>query len=316
MYNEKNMTIYEMYLESNKARNFETINTTYKMYKSRMINFLAFLKNEEGNKLLLSENTLKNCVTILERYINHCREAGNNNQTINNKLTAISSFYIWCVKRDLIKYHPFQHKLDRLKRGAFDKRRESYFLSVEDIIKARVLMEHNEKRFDLQSRLLWELFLESAARISAISELKLSQLDLKNGYFKNVKEKGNKIIDLIFLDNTEKILVEWLSYRKEKNIESEYLFITKQNGVFVKMQQSTIRARIKAIGKLIGYDDIYPHTLRKTAINLLNNLTDINFAAEYAHHNDTQTTKKHYIKSKTAIENRNKLLQIRKERGF
>lgn len=67
-------------------------------------------------------------------------------------------------------------------------------------------MEHNSKRFDIQSRLLWELFLESAARISAISNLKLSQLDIRAGYFKDVKEKGNKIVDIIFLDNTEKII--------------------------------------------------------------------------------------------------------------
>lgn len=224
MYNKANIEIYEMYLESNKARNYETLNTTYKIYKSNMLQFMSYLKTHEGNKLLLSEATIKNCVSILERYINYCRNLGNNNQTINNKLTAISSFYIWCVKRDLIKYHPFQHKLDRLRKGDFDKRRESYFLSIEDIIKARILMEHNSK--------------------------------------------------------------------------------------------STIRARIKKIGELIGYDRLYPHTLRKTAINLLSNLSDINFASEYANHTSTKVTKDHYIKRATGAENRDKILQIRREKGL
>ncbi|MBC2855229.1 tyrosine-type recombinase/integrase [Cetobacterium sp. 2A] len=315
-YNEKNMQIYDMYLESNKARNFETINTTYKMYKSRMIDYLSYLKEKEGNKLLLSEATIKSCVNILERYINHCRDKGNNNQTINNKLTAISSFYIWCVKRDLIKYHPFQHKLDRLRNGRFDKRRESYYLSIEDIMRAKILMEHNSKKFDIQSRLMWELFLESAARISAISNLKLSQLDLKGGYFKNVKEKGNKIVDIIFLDNTEKLLREWLNERENKGIISDLLFITKRNGEIVQMQQSTIRARIKKIGELIGYEQLYPHTLRKTAINLLSNLSDINFASEYANHSDTKVTKEYYIKTKSGAENRDKILQIRRSKGL
>ena len=40
-YNQKNMEVYEMYLDSNKARNYETMNTTYKMYKSRMIDYLS-----------------------------------------------------------------------------------------------------------------------------------------------------------------------------------------------------------------------------------------------------------------------------------
>jgi integrase/recombinase XerC len=281
-----------------------------------MMDYLKFLKKYENNKLLLSENTLKNCVSILERYINYCREKGNNNQTINNKLTSISSFYIWCVKRDLIKYHPFQHKLDRLKQGDFDKRRDSYFLTFEDIIKARILMEHNPKKFDIQSKLLWELFLESAGRISAISNLKLSQLDLKNGYFKNVKEKGNKIVDIIFLDNTEKLLYEWIEKRKKERIEIDELFVTKRKNQYVQMQQSTIRTRIKKIGMLIGYDKLYPHSLRKTSINLINNLSDINFASEYANHNSTKVTKEHYIKSKTAKENRDKILQLRRSKGL
>lgn len=315
-YNKANYEVYEMYLQSNKARNYESMSTTYRVYKSNMLQYLQYLQKHEGNRLLLSENTIKNCVSILEKYINHCRENGNNNQTINNKLTAISSFYIWCVKRDLITHHPFQHKLDRLKKGAFDKRRESYYLSVEDIIKARILMQHNSKKFDIQSRLLWELMLESANRISAIQNLKLNQLDLAGGFFKEVKEKGNKMVDVIFLNNTEKILREWLEFRKINNIQSGYLFVTKENGEYRQMAQSTIRARIKRIGELIGYDKLYPHTLRKTSVNILNNLSDITTASEFANHSDTKTTREHYIKQKSALENRQKILQIRRERGL
>lgn len=314
--NIQNTEIYEMYLDSNKARNYETINTTYKIYKSRMLCYMAYLKQEEDDKLLLAEETLKKSVQILERYINYCRDQGNNNQTINNKLTAISSFYIWCVKRDLITHHPFQHKLDRLRKGEFDKRRESYFLSIEDIIKARILMEHNKSKYDIQSRLIWELFLDSAARISAVSNLKLSQLDLRGGYFKNAREKGNKIVDIIFLDNTEKLLRKWIIYREENKIKSDYLFLTKMKGRYTQMAQGTIRARIKKIGQLIGYDELYPHTLRKTAINLLSNMTDLNFASEFANHSDTKVTKDHYIKAKSGSENRARLVQIRQERGL
>ena len=315
-FNKENIEIYSMYLESNKARNHETMKTTYKIYKSNMYQYMLFLQKYEGNKLLLSDATLKNCVSILERYINFCRNIGNNNQTINNKITSISSFYIWCLKRDFIKFHPFQHKLDRLKKGDFDKRRESFFLSIEDVIKARILMEHNKKKFDLQHRLLWELFLESAARISAIQNLKLEQLDLKNGFFKGAKEKGNKMVDILFMNNTESVLKEWLDYRKEKEINSEYLFVTKKDSTHIRMSQSTIRNRIKKIGELIGYDQLYPHTLRKTSINILNNLSDINIASEYANHSDTKVTRDHYIKAKTGAENRQKIMQIRREKGL
>lgn len=305
-----------MYLESNKARNFETMDTTYKIYKNRMLSYMKYLKQHENDLFLLDTDFLKNSLSVLERYINYCRENGNNNQTINNKLTAISSFYIWCVKRNLIIYHPFNHKLDRLKSGKFDRRRENYFLTIEEIIKARILMEHNSKEYDIQSRLLWELFLDSAARISAIQSLKISQLDLKNGYFRDVKEKGGKITDIIFLDNSEIILKEWLEYREKNQIQSDYLFIVKSKNKYVQMKQNTIRNRIKKIGKLIGYERLYPHTLRKTAINILSNIVDLNFASEYANHNSTKVTKEHYIKRKTGIENRQKLIQLKREKGF
>lgn len=87
-YNKANMEVYQMYLDSNKARNYETLNTTYRVYESNMKGFMKYLQKYEGNRLLLSDNTIKYCVPILERFINHCREQGNNNQTINNKLTC------------------------------------------------------------------------------------------------------------------------------------------------------------------------------------------------------------------------------------
>ena len=88
-------------------------------------------------------------------------------------------------------------------------------------------MQHNYKSFDIQSRLLWELFLESACRISAIQNLTLSQLDFKAGYFTGVREKGNKMVDVIYLDNTEKVLIEWLEKRKELKIRCRFFICNK-----------------------------------------------------------------------------------------
>lgn len=318
-YNQINFELYQMYLNSNKARNFETLKTTYKVYESNMKQYMKYLQKYEGNRLLLSEGTIKNCVSILERYINHCRQLGNNNQTINNKLTAISSFYIWCVKRDLISHHPFMHKLDRLKKGTFDRRRKDIFLSVEDVIKARVLMQHNPKKFDIQSQLLWDLFLESGNRISCLQRLKMSQLNLKEGYFENALEKGRKVVDVIFFDKTEKLLYDWISERKLKKIDedTDFLFVTKYKNKYKQMEQSTFRKRLKKIGSLIDYENIYPHALRKSALNLLTNMSgDINMTADFANHNDIKTTKEHYTKKKTAQENRAKIKQLYKEKGI
>lgn len=100
---EKNKEIFETYLNSKCAVNSRTKDTTYRTYRNSMYFFMEFLHFHEGNRYLLSDDTIKKIVEILERFIIYCRNSGNNNRTINGKITAISSFYKWAVKRNLIK---------------------------------------------------------------------------------------------------------------------------------------------------------------------------------------------------------------------
>lgn len=250
-------------------------------------------------------------MSILERYINNCRDRGNNNQTINNKLTAISSFYIWCVKRNIIQFHPFQNKLDRLKKCGMDKRRESYFLNTEEIVKAKVLMAHN--KFKIIDRILWELMLDSGARISAIQNIKIGQIDFAKGIIRGVKEKGGKVVDLMFFDSTSRLLLEYINSLNNKS-SSDFLFNSLKSK-YKPISQETIRYKIRNIGKIIGYDNLYPHTLRKTSINMLYNLGGIEIASEYANHTDYKVTKDHYIKQKSTEENKNTICLLKSKYG-
>lgn len=81
------------------------------------------------------------------------------------------------------------------------------------------------------------------------------------------------------------------------------------------MSKSTIRDRVKKIGKFVGIDNLYPHSLRKTSINLIAKTAGIDLA-EFANHSGTDVTKKHYVKKTSAKERKNKLLEIRKKAGF
>ncbi len=316
MENNKNWEIYGEYLNSCVSRNESTKNTTYKTYLNNMKQFIQYIKECENNRYLLSKDTLKVIVNILEKYTRYCREIKKNNaQTINNKITAISSFYIWAVKRNLIEHHPFREKLDRLKITDTEKRRNNYYLSYTDILTVSIKLEML-KNFDLQDRLIWELLLDSGCRISALHSLRISQLDLENNLILNVREKENKIVDLIFFRTTKKILIKFMEFRKQKEITSEYLLVTKYGGIFKQMSKSTIRDRVRKIGKLLGIKNLYPHALRKTSINLLANMGNIDIASEFANHSGIDVTKKHYIQKKSSIEKRNKLLEIRKKSGI
>ena len=313
MQNNKNWKIYKEYLNSCITRNEAVKNTTYRTYSNSMKQFIEYLRQYENNYYLLDKKKSKNMVGILERYIRYCREVkGNNARTINNKITAISSFYIWAVKRDLVDVHPFRDKLDRLKVTDVEKRRKSYYLSSKEIVEIQVKMKLSEK-YDLQDRIIFNLIIDTACRISALQSIKLENIDLENGIITGIVEKEQKIVEFAIFEETIELIKEWLKCRND-NIE--YLLITKYNGVFKQMSKSTIRDRVRKIGKLAEIDNLYPHSLRKTSINLLAEVGGIDLASEFANHSGIDVTKKHYIKKKSARDRKEKLIQMRKKIGF
>ena len=312
----ENVEIYLEYLNSCKSSSWETWETTYKTYCNNFKLFLVWFQKNYKNRFLLSKDTLLEMPGIIESYRNYCRSLGNSKRTLMNKTTSISTFYAWCVRRNKIKYHPFDSKLDRLRFTEKDKVRSSYFLTTEQILTVRLYMQVESKKYDLQDRILWELFLDSACRISAIQSLKISQLDLENGYFKDVKEKEGYIVNAFFFQKCKDLIKEWLEYRENKEIKSEWLFITKYKNTYKQMTQGAIRGRIKKLGKILGIEDLYPHTLRKTAINLINNLAGLGLASSYANHSNSGVTSKHYIAKANPIEIRNSIINARKKLGI
>ena len=83
-----------------------------------------------------------------------------------------------------------------------------------------------------------------------------------------------------------------------------------------KLIKFSKRERIKKMGKILSIEDLYPHTLRKTSINLINNLAGLGIAATYANHSSSGVTSKHYIKKQSAEEVRNLLILERKKLGI
>lgn len=262
----------------------------------------------------MSADTQKNFTDIWERYCSHCMMKGNNKRTIANKRTAISTFFEWCLKRKMIKVNPFIY-IEKLKITASDKVRESYFLTAKEIWEINYTMKNNIKDFDIQDRLLFNLFLDSGARISEIYNLKLGQLNLEEMLFEEVRHKEGYIEPVIFFEDTKALIKAWLQERVIKGIESDYLFITFYNRKVNQMSKETIRARIRKIGKIVKIDNFYPHSIRKSILNITGQQSET-VAAALGHHKNTDVTREHYMKKKKLTEMRNTLLQIRSLAGL
>lgn len=312
--NPENIKKYEKYLRSNIIKNRDVEDTTYKVYKNNFNQFLVYLSEEWDNIDVYSEEFMEHAIDILEGFMAFCQDTlFNNKKAINNKLSAISSFYHWSVKRKLIKYHPFDKRLDRMK-GANDERIiNSYFLTEEQINTIKDEMSKEDSMYDIQDRILFNLAIDSANRIGALSKLTLSTLDLDECVFADIREKRGYKVEVVFEEETRDIIEEWLSYRKENmdGLEVDNLFISKYKGEYRAMSKGNLQNRIKKIGKIIGIDDFHAHCTRKTKANLITEITgDITLASEFLNHKSIETTRSSYIKAKSKTETRNKIREL------
>jgi integrase/recombinase XerC len=320
--NPKNIKAYEKYLRSNIIKNKDVKDTTYKVYQNYFNHFLVYLSEEWENVYILDEDYLENAVDIMEGFIAFCQdELGNNKKVINTKLSAVSSYFLWAMKRGYIERHPFDKKLDRM-RGANDETLiNHYFLTQEQVDKvSKVLEEEVRKKkgkYDMQDLLIWHIAIDSANRNGALARLTWSSLDIENMMFTDIREKRGKIVDVAFEEHTRDLLLEWKEMRKDiDGLKCDGIFIVKRDGEYRKMSQTSIYKRVRKIGYILGLDDLHPHCLRKTSLNRIVEITgDLTLAQEMANHSDISTTQKHYVKPKSKAEIREKLKALREKKN-
>lgn len=314
----KNRKYYEKYLQSNIIKNRDVKETTYKTYENFFMHWLAFLAEKYKNIDIYSDEFMENAVDIMEDYIAFCQDILlNHKKVINTKLSAVSTFYIWSMKRGFVKSHPFDKKLDRMKNSQEEKIINSYYLTEEQVQKIRLELSTNDKQFDIQDQILFEVAYDSANRIGALEKLRLSSLDLDNMLFEDIREKRGYHVEVVFEDHAKELISEWLEMRKEEydKLEVDYLFITLYKGIYNKMSRSAIHGRMQRIGKIVGIEDFRCHCVRKSKLNNVYEETgDLALAAELGNHKSTETTRQAYIRPKSKSEVRDKINALRNKK--
>ena len=203
--NPDNLKKYQKYLQSSIIKNKDVKDTTYKIYDNFFVQFLVYIAENWDNIDIYSEDFMDNAVDIMEGFIMFCQETLlNHKKVINTKLSAVSSFYIWSMKRGYIKYHPFDGKLDRMKKANEEKVINSYFLTEDQVQTIRRELSENDK-FTIQDQILFEVSFDSANRIGALEQLALSKLDIENNMFVGVREKEGYITEVVFGEVAESL---------------------------------------------------------------------------------------------------------------
>ena len=302
--NPKNLKIYDRYLKSRTIQNSDVKGTTYKVYHSYMNIFMCYIAEEWDNFYLLDEDFIEDeMLDVMESYMAFlAEECGNGKKVINTKLSAVSSFYIWATKRRLIKNHPFDGKLDRIKGAQDEKRISVHFLHKEetDLITETLAQDKTTlNKYDRQDELIWNIAFDSACRIGALQRLSVSDLDLSRNVFTDIREKRGKIVDIPFTDRTKQMIVEYLEWRKENGIETDAFFYNREGE---RMSKQALALRIRKIGEIVGIGDFRPHSIRKSRLNQIGQTGNIELAKELAHHESMDTTSRFYMEKKDASE--------------
>lgn len=313
--NPKNTKLYKRYLVSRMSSNPDVKETTYKVYENYFNHFLVYLAEEWGEEMTLhDEEFFESAVDIMEGYMFFCQDTLlNRKKIINTKLSAVSSYFHWAVRRGLIDHHPFDGKLERMQGARDEKVIAEHFLTQEEVNTITKELAKRKDGYDIIDEMIWNIMIDSANRVGAISKLTISSLDLEEMKFDNIREKRGERVEVVFNQHTKEIIEEWLEMRKEMdNLEVDALFISRFNGEYRPMVKSTIQTRIKKIGLIIGVEDFRSHSIRKTALNLMYELVgDITLVAEMANHKSVETTQQSYIRPKSKTEIREELNRIR-----
>jgi len=139
-----------------------------------------------------------------------------------------------------------------------------------------------------RDRALIELLYSSGLRVSEIINLKINEIDLKNGYLKCFG-KGSKERIVPFGSFAKDLLIEYIEERDKNNINSDLLFVTKKGKKIVRQEINNILNRYAKKSKL--KKKIHPHMLRHSfATHLLERGADLRSVQELLGHVDISTT--------------------------
>ena len=274
-------------------------NTTIRAYEYDLRYYLEWL-NKESRKI--EEIGPKD----LDKYVQHMRKEKNlGAKTCKRRIAAISTYYKWMVREDIVKNDPV-YFIELPKAPA----RLPVYLDEDDMVKFEKLLEDEAAKrpiIGVRNRALFLLMMYGGLRISEALSIRDRQITMKDGYpvMVTVVGKGNKERQVPFNEDISRALLAWIEtknalrddddlarhYTRKAKIEltSEYLFPGKGglpiNKYTVQMKMKTLRKKHFPEKKLT------PHKLRHTfATALFRAKVDIKTAQELLGHSSIATT--------------------------
>ncbi len=252
---------------------------TLAAYRSDLAQMLTFALHDKGETV--SAHDIDHL--FLRRHLAGLSK-GAKKSSIGRKLAAIRSFFRFLLRRGIIAKNPAELIATPKK-----EQRLPFHL---DIDQATTLMESpaNGDKHALRDRAILELLYSSGLRVSELTALNFTELDLTGGMVR-VTGKGGKERIVPVGCRAQAALEEYLDQRENK---------TGKGAVFLNTRGERINRRSVAriidthVMQLAAFKRISPHTLRHTfATHMLEGGADLRAIQELLGHASLSTTQKY-----------------------
>ncbi|MFQ3574131.1 MAG: site-specific tyrosine recombinase/integron integrase [Thermodesulfovibrionales bacterium] len=216
--------------------------------------------------------------------------SGKSKTTVSRKLATLRSFLNYLYREGYVKTN-----VARLVRAPKTPKPLPKFLNVDDAFNL-VQSPDGIGHIPVRDRALLELIYASGLRVSEVENLKVEDINLKEGLVKakgkGMKERivpiGKKAIDTLRSYLVERAILK----RKKGDKHSDSLFLNRHGDGITERQ---IRRIVVKYARLIGIEgSIGPHTLRHTfATHLLIGGADLRVIQEMLGHSSLSTTQRY-----------------------
>lgn len=222
----------------------------------------------------------------LRQYFANELERGISERTVDGIRQVLSGYFDWLEHEGLIPRNP-AYNIEAIR---YEQKERLAFSYVDTELLTRGCTS-------LRDRAIIAFLMATGCRVSEVSGLNRSSVDLENGecivFGKGRKERT------VYLDDVAVLTIrEYLASRSDTE---EVLFVGRRG---TRLQPGGIRAMLKKLAKNCGVENVHPHRFRRTQITrLLNRGMAIQDVAIIAGHTKIDTTMKYYADSKARIKN-------------
>lgn len=271
---EQNLEKYKKYLINERKYPENTVDS----YLSDLNSYNLYIKNNNLNYKTINKEQIREYL----KYLDTIKRA---KSTISRTLSALRNFYTYLIKINVIEVNPYKN----IKNPKKDKKLPNFL--QHDELKTIFDSIDMSTSLGLRNRLIIELLYATGIRVSELTSLKLSNIDISNQEIR-ILGKGSKERIVFFGDYAKHYLELYLNEARPdllKKNKSDILLINNsgkplsRRGVELTVNEVVKKAALK--------HNISPHVLRHTfATDLLNNGADLKSVQELLGHESLSTT--------------------------